>query len=77
MKLAGAKELAAERAEFGYEDLLEIDNLQEVAAKDGLEIKVSDFFARGEAIDSETAALPQLQDIAFTLNSEQKFRSAD
>ena len=73
LKLAGAKDLAAERAEFGYEDLLETDNLQEVAAKDGLEVKVSDFFAQGEPIDSETNALPQIQEIAFTLNSEQKF----
>jgi peptidyl-prolyl cis-trans isomerase D len=73
LKLAGAKELAAERAEFGYEDLLDLDNLEEVAAKDGLEVKVSDFFAQGEPIDSNTNALPQLQQVAFTLNSEQKF----
>ncbi|MCP4402383.1 MAG: hypothetical protein GY801_34390 [bacterium] len=76
LELAGAEELAAERAEFGYEDLLEIDNLQEVAAKDDLEIKVSDFFAQGEPIDSSTSALPQLQEIAFTLNSQQKFSQA-
>ena len=73
LKLAGAEELAAEQAEFGYEDVLETDDFQEVAKRRSREIKVSDFFAQGEPIDSNTSALPQLQEAAFTLNSEQKF----
>lgn len=73
LKLAQAKEIAAERAEISYEELLDTDNLQEVADKDGMEVHVSDFFAQGEAIDENTPALPQLQNVAFTLNAEQKF----
>ncbi|PIE34816.1 hypothetical protein CSA56_06680 [candidate division KSB3 bacterium] len=73
LKLAQAKDLARERAEISYEDLLDIDNLEEVAAKDELNVNVSDFFAQGEPIDEKTTAVPQIQQIAFTLNAEQKF----
>ena len=73
LKLAQAKDIAAERAEISYEDLLDTDNLEEVAAKDDMEVHVSDFFAQGEAIDEQTPALPQFQKVALTLNAEQKF----
>ncbi|PID57856.1 hypothetical protein CSB45_06455 [candidate division KSB3 bacterium] len=73
LKLAEAKELASEQAEFGYEDVLDSGNLEELASKDGLEVKVSDFFAQGEPIDGETGVVPQLQQVAFTLNDEQTF----
>ena len=73
LKLEGAKDLAAERAEISYEDLLDVDNLDEVAAKDEMEVFESNFFARGESIDEKTIAIPQIQDIAFTLTAEQKF----
>ena len=73
LKLAQARDLAAERAEINYEDLLDIDNLSEVAAKDELEVYISDFFAQDEPIDENTIALPQIQEIAFTLNADQKF----
>lgn len=73
LKLAQAKDIAAERAEISYEDVLELDNLEEVASKDEMEVQVSNFFAQGEPIDENTPALPQIQNIAFTLNAEQKF----
>jgi len=73
LKLAQAKDLARERAEISYEDLLETDNLEDVAAKDQLDVNVSDFFAQGETIDAKTAAVSQIQEIAFTLNADQKF----
>ncbi len=73
LKLAEAKTLAAERSEISYDDLLEINNLQEVASKDKLEVHVSDFFAKGEPIDKDTIGLPQIQDLALTLNAEDKF----
>ncbi|GAK59961.1 peptidyl-prolyl cis-trans isomerase [Candidatus Vecturithrix granuli] len=73
LKLAQAKEIAAERAEISYEDLLETENLEEVAAKDAMEVHVSNFFAKGEPIDENTMALPQVQDVAMTLTADQKF----
>ena len=73
LKLATAKELAAEQAQLSYDTLLDTDNLDETAQKDNLEVHVSDFFAKGEPIDEKTIALPQIQDVAFTLNAEQKF----
>ncbi|MBD3307322.1 hypothetical protein GF339_12850 [candidate division KSB3 bacterium] len=73
LKLAEAKDIAVERAEIAYEDLLDTDNLAEVAAKDELEVQVSEFFARGEPIDKQTPALPQIQEVALTLTAEDKF----
>lgn len=73
LKLAQAKEIAAERAEISYEDLLDVENLEQVAAKDAMDVHVSNFFAKGEPIDDNTPALPQVQDIAMTLTAEQKF----
>ncbi len=74
LKSAKAKETAAERVEVSYNDLLETGNLlHEVASKDQLEVQVSDFFAKGERIDDKTFALPQIQDVAFTLSADNKF----
>ena len=73
LKLAQAKEIASERAEVSYEDLLETENLEEVAQKDAMQVHVSNFFAKGEPIDDNTMALPQVQDVAMTLTADQKF----
>lgn len=73
LKLDKAQKLAADRAEISYNDLLTTDDLQEVASKDELQVQVSNFFAKGEPIDEDTIGLPQIQDIAFTLNANEKF----
>lgn len=68
-----AKKLALEQAEDLYRDLLEMEDLQQAASKASLEIHESQFFARGEPIDENTPAIPQIQEVAFTLNAGQKF----
>lgn len=73
LKLAKAQELAGERAQIAYEDLLNTPNLQDVAAKDHLQVRVSNLFGKGEPIDDNTAAISQVQEAAFTLSADQKF----
>ncbi len=73
LKLAEAKDIARERAEISYEDVLDIGDLEEVAAQDDLTVHVSDFFGKGEKIDEKTFALPQIQNVAFTLDATDPF----
>ncbi len=73
LKLEQAKKLALERAEESYQDLNDIGDLQQVASNVGIEVQVSQFFARGEPIDENTPAIPQVQEVAFTLNADEKF----
>lgn len=73
LKLERAKKLALERAEESYQDLREMEDLRQVAGKAGVEIYMSQFFARGEPIDENTPAIPQVQEVAFTLTADQKF----
>jgi len=73
LKLAKAQELAGERAQIAYEDILNTPNLQEVAAKDKLQVQVSNLFGKGEPIDNKTPAVSQIQEAAFTLSVDQKF----
>jgi len=73
LKLENAKRLALEQTEDSYQDLLDMNDLQQVASKAGIEAHVSQFFARGEPIDEDTQAIPQVQEVAFTLNAGEKF----
>ncbi len=73
LKLSKARELAGERAQIAYDDILNTPNLQEVATKDKLEVRVSNLFGNGEPIDENTIAIPQVQEAAFTLSADQKF----
>lgn len=73
LKLAKAQEIAGERAQIAYDDLQNTPNLQEIATKDGLQVQVSNLFAKGEPIDEKTIAIPQIQDAAFTLSADLKF----
>ena len=73
LKLAKAKDIAAEQADLSSSDVFEIGDLSKVAEKDQLPVHISDFFGRGEKIDQNTGAIPQIQEAAFSLTSEEKF----
>lgn len=73
LKAAGARDLAAERAGIAYDDLMKAQTMQDVAAKDKLEVNASNFFGSGEPIDEKTGVSPQIQEVALTLSAEQKF----
>jgi peptidyl-prolyl cis-trans isomerase D len=73
LKLQQAQTLAADRAEAGYELLLDRDDLTQVADEIGLDVQTSQFFGRGEPIDDDIGVVRQVQEIAFTLTPEEKF----
>lgn len=73
LKLEQAKELTVKRAEEAYQKLRETEDLQQIANNAGVEMQVSQFFARGEPIDDKTMAIPQLQETAFSLSADEKF----
>jgi len=73
LKLARAKNLAADRAEENYQKLLEKKDFQQVAKDAGLEVRISQLFARDEPLDDQTPAIPEIQEVAFTLTTEEKF----
>lgn len=73
LKLEQAKMLAAARAEDAYEEVLSIRNFEQIAEKNDLQVAVSRFFARGESLDENTPVLRQVEELAFTLNTDERF----
>jgi peptidyl-prolyl cis-trans isomerase D len=73
LKLEQAKERAAKQIEDSYQELLNTGSLQQVASNAGVDVHISQFFARGEPIDEQTGVVPQLQEVAFTLSADDKF----
>jgi peptidyl-prolyl cis-trans isomerase D len=73
LKLEQAQFLALERAEDSYQDLLDTGDLQQIASNTGIEVHVSQFFARDEPIDEKIGRIPQIQEVAFTLSADEKF----
>ena len=73
LKLEGAKDLAAKRAEDNYQKLLDKQDFAQAAKEANLEVRVSQLFAKGEPIDQTTPASTELQEVAFTLTANEKF----
>jgi peptidyl-prolyl cis-trans isomerase D len=73
LKLEQAKTLAEERADAAYQQALDSRDFQQVAEGADAEMHESQFFARGEPIDDDLSVNWQIQNVALTLNTDERF----